>query len=50
MLLTLLQAMHEERTVRLLVKNTRSEFFREVEGVPLNILVSTRTGRRFLCL
>ncbi len=49
-LLTLLQAMHEERTVRLLVKNTRSEFFREVEGVPLNILVSTRTGRRFLCL
>lgn len=49
-LLTLLGAMHEERSVRLLVKSTRSEFSREFDGIPLNVFVSTRTGRRFLCL
>ena len=49
-LLALLQAMHEERTVLLKVKSTKTENFLEAEGVPLKIFVSTRTGRRFLCL
>lgn len=49
-LLSLLQAIHGERSVRLRVKSTRSDFFQEFEGVPLKIFVSTRTGRRFLCL
>lgn len=49
-LLALLQAMHEEKTVLLNIKSTRSENFQETEGVPLKVFISTRTGRRFLCL
>lgn len=49
-LLSLLSAMHGQRTVFLKIKSTKSENFRETEGVPLKIFVSTRTGRRFLCL
>lgn len=49
-LLSLLEAMHEEKTVLLNVKSTKSEVFRETEGVPLKIFISTRTGRRYLCL
>lgn len=49
-LLSLLSAMHEQRTVFLKIKSTKSENFQETEGVPLKIFVSTRTGRRFLCL
>lgn len=50
MLLSLLLAMHEEKSVFLKIKSTKSENFQEVEGVPLKIFTSTRTGRRFLCL
>lgn len=50
MLLPLLWAMHKEKTVYLKVKSTKSEIFLETEGVPLKIFISTRTGRRFLCL
>lgn len=49
-LLPVLQAMHEERTMLLRVKATRKDSFQDVGGVPLKIFVSTRTGRRFLCL
>ena len=49
-LLTLLQAMHEEKTVQLNVKSTKSESVQEIKGVPLKIFISTRTGRRFLCV
>lgn len=49
-LLSLLQAIREEKAVYLRVKSTRSDLFREFQGVPLNIFISTRTGRRFLCL
>lgn len=49
-LLDLLDAMHAEKTVLLTVKSTKSGIFREMEGVPLKIFISTRTGRRFLCL
>ncbi len=49
-LLSLLQAMHEERKVCITVKSTKSENIREAEGVPLKIFISTRTGRRYLCL
>lgn len=49
-LLLLLEAMHEEHSVLLTVKSTKSETFSETEGVPLQIFISTRTGRRFLCL
>lgn len=50
MLLSILEAMHEERAVLLNVKSTQSERFMETKGVPLKVFVSTRTGRRFLCL
>ena len=49
-LLLLLQAMHDEKTVHLTVKSTKSEYYQETEGVPLKVFISTRTGRRFLCL
>ncbi len=49
-LLSLLQAIHEERGVLLTVKSTKTDRLREAEGIPLKIFVSTRTGRRFLCL
>lgn len=49
-LLSILQAMHEEKTVLLNIKSTKSENYQEVTGVPLKIFTSTRTGRRFLCL
>ncbi len=49
-LLSLLSAMHDHKAVFLRIKSTKSENFRETEGVPLKIFISTRTGRRFLCL
>lgn len=49
-LLDLLRAMHEEKSVLLNVKSTKSDVFQKTEGVPLKIFISTRTGRRFLCL
>lgn len=49
-LLSLLMAMREEKTVCCTVKSTKSENVRTIVGVPLKIFVSARTGRRFLCL
>ncbi len=49
-LLALLLAMHEKRAVHLSIKSTRTDIFKETEGVPLKIFVSARTGRRFLIL
>lgn len=49
-LLPLLNAMHEEKAVRIEIKGTKSERKQTMEGVPLKIFVSTRTGRRFVCL
>lgn len=49
-LLSLLQAMHEEKKVCITIKSTKTENIRTIEGVPLKIFISTRTGRRFLCL
>lgn len=48
--LPILQAIHEEKVVFVTSKSTRSENIRYIEGVPLKICISTRTGRRFLCL
>lgn len=49
-LLSLLEAIRGEKKVRCAVKSTRSENVRTIEGVPFKIWISTRTGRRFLCL
>ena len=50
MLISILEAMHEEKMVLLSVKSTKSDRILETKGVPLKVFVSTRTGRRFLCL
>lgn len=49
-LLALLFAMHEEKSISFQMKSTKSDSLREMEGVPLKIFISTRTGRRFLIL
>lgn len=50
MLLLLLQAMHEQKSVSLSIKSTKSNNLHRTEGAPLKIFISTRTGRRYLCL
>ena len=50
MLLPILQAMHERKSVFLHMKGTKSDNLLDTEGVPLKIFTSTRTGRRYLCL
>ena len=50
MLLPILQAMHERKSVFLHIKGTKSDNLLDAEGVPLKIFTSTRTGRRYLCL
>lgn len=49
-LLALLQAMKEHRNVSLMTKSTKNSNEITVNGIPLQIFTSTRTGRRFLCL
>ena len=49
-LLVLLCAIHQERAVALVVKSTRSDRIIHEEGVPLQIFVSVRTGRRYVVL
>lgn len=49
-LLLILSAMHQEKTVLLTVKSTRTDNLKKAEGVPLKIFSSTRTGRRYVVL
>ncbi len=49
-LLLLLTAMREERAVSLTNRSSKSKQIQKINGVPLKIFVSTRTGRRYLCL
>ncbi|MBQ8233704.1 MAG: WYL domain-containing protein [Lachnospiraceae bacterium] len=50
MLLVLLDAMREKRAVTLIQRSSKSKQIQKTEGAPLKIFVSTRTGRRYLCL
>lgn len=45
-----LEAIRKRCAVRLENKSSRSGKLTVMEGIPLKILVSTRTGRRYLCL
>lgn len=49
-LLPLLQAIQEQKNVRLTLKSTKTGALREVTCTPLKILVSTQTGRRYVCV
>ena len=50
MLLLLLSAMHQQKAVLLTVKSTRTDCLKKEEGVPLQIFISTRTGRRYVAM
>ena len=49
-LLQILTAMREKRAVSLTNRSSKSGRVQELEGVPMKIFVSTKTGRRYLCL
>lgn len=49
-LLDLLTAMQEKRAVSLTQQNTKNKHIQKFYGVPLKIFVSTKTGRRYICL
>lgn len=49
-LLDLLTAMQEKRSVYLTQQNTKNKHVQNFYGVPLKIFVSTKTGRRYICL
>ena len=46
----LLEALRENRTVTLEYRSQRSQKALSIYGIPLKIPVSTRTGRRYICL
>lgn len=45
-----LSGIRERRRICMDVKGSRSRRMSSLEGVPLKIFVSTRTGRRYLCV
>ena len=49
-LLQLLTAMKEKRAVSFVNRSSKSRQTVEMEGIPMKIFVSTRTGRRYLCV
>lgn len=49
-LLPIVQAIQEKRRIRLQVRSSKKGTERQVAGVPLRVLVSTQTGRRYLCM
>lgn len=49
-LLTVLTAIRQKRAISLTIRSSKSQQVQNMEGIPLKIFVSTRTGRRYLCL
>lgn len=49
-LLTLLTAIEQKRGVLLHIRNRKTDTFRTLEAIPLKVFVSTKTGRRYLCI
>lgn len=49
-LLLLLSAMQEKKAVFLTLQSNKSKNIQNLQGVPLKIFVSTKTGRRYVCL
>ena len=47
---SLLEAIRKQRTAVLKIKGSRSQRLQEAAGTPLLILVSTQTGRRYVCM
>lgn len=49
-LLPLIQAMEEHRLLTLTVKSSKNGRIKTIPAIPLKIFVSTRTGRRYVCI
>lgn len=49
-LLDLLTAMQEKRAVFLTQQSTKNKHIQKFHGVPLKVFVSTKTGRRYICV
>lgn len=49
-LLEILQAIQQQKSVELVTRGTKTNNEVITKGVPLKIMTSTRTGRRFLCI
>lgn len=50
MLLKLLDAIKQKRRVSLINRSSKSSQNQKISGVPLKIFISTRSGRRYICL
>ncbi len=50
MLLLLLTALREKRAISFTNRSSKSKQTQKMDGVPMKIFVSTRTGRRYLCI
>lgn len=50
MLLEILGAMREKRSIEIMIRSTKNGREQTTIGLPLQIFTSTRTGRRFLCI
>lgn len=50
MLLLLLTALKEHRAIQLSLRSNKSKQWQKITGIPLKFFVSTRTGRRYICL
>ena len=48
--LALLAAIQEHKSVVLTQQSTKTKLIQSIQGLPLKFFVSTRTGRRYLCL
>ena len=49
-LFQLLESAWDFRSIKLEIQNGRNEAVQIITGIPLKILISTRTGRRYVCL
>ncbi len=49
-LLSLIQAMEQKRQISLTIKSTRGSHTLRATAIPLKILTSTQTGRRYVCV
>ena len=49
-LLPVLQAMEQERQIQIVVKSTKGRHINTLTVLPLKILTSTQTGRRYVCV
>lgn len=50
MLLLLFTAMKEQRMISLVIRSTKNKQIQTIQATPLKVFVSTRTGRRYICV